>query len=262
MSEPSAPQIGFGEFARQNTLKYEAVLQAATDFLILAHGMLEPPPKALLPSLIRSICLTITNSFQSVLLLTMNGCGSDSLKITRSMFESCIVASYLQEKPALLQDFLDFRWVKQHKHQEMLAQDAPDKLKSLGPNEVTKTVVEYGRVKGRFKGRSSWSDKNLREMAKDVGLEQQYLAIYPFGSSVQHLDVIGVMAQEDDRILDVEVLPSDKNIELALSISGMSAYIALRHFDQLVGTGKATALQKWFERYENAQDHVKVSRKA
>jgi hypothetical protein len=251
----SANNVGFEEFARESAAKYEPVLRLAGEFLNLAHALLQPPPKDLLTSLLRSICLTITNSYQSVLLLGIHGCGSDALKIVRSMFESTVAASYLQENPGLLQDFLDYRWVKRNKHQEFLAQFAPDKLKLLDPAEVTKTVVEYARVKAKFKGRTSWSDKSLPKMANDVGLAQQYLAIYPFTSSVHHLDVIGIMAQEDNRILDIEVLPSDANTDLALSISGMTAYAALYRFDQAVSGGKAVELENWFQRYGAAQDH-------
>jgi hypothetical protein len=256
----SGSQVGFEEFTRQATAKYGAVLGLATEFLNLAHGMLQSTPKDLLVSLLRSLCLTITNSYQSVLLLTMNGCGTDALKIGRSMFESSVAVGYLQDKPGLLQDFLDYRWVKRHKHQEFMAQSAPDQFQALDPAAVNETVVEYARVKGRFKGRSSWSDKSLREMAKDVGVEQQYLAIYPFTSSVHHLDVMGVMAQEDEQIMDVEFLPSDANVELALSITGMSAYVALRYFDQAAGTAKAEELKNWFGRYSAAQDQVKASK--
>ncbi len=251
--------VGFEKFVRNAAAKYERVLELASEFLTFAHALLQPPPKGVLTSLLRSVCLTITNSYQSVLLLTMNGCGTDALKIVRSMFESAVTVAYLQDKPDLLQDFLDYRWIKRQKHQEFLAQCCPEQFNAIDPTEIKKTILEYGRIKARFRGRSSWTDTNLREMAKSVGIEQQYLAVYPFTSSVHHLDVIGVMAQEDEGVMDVEVLPSEKNIRLALAIAGMSAYIALRYYDESMTTGKAKELEDWFQRYSVAQDGLKCN---
>jgi hypothetical protein len=247
-------QTGFEEFERQATVTHEATLQLAARFLTLAHAMLQPPPTDSLVSLLRSLCLSIANSYQSVLLLTMNGCGSDALKIARSMFESAIVVGYLSLNPDLLQDFLDWRWVRRYKHQEFMAQYAPERFRSLDPAEVSKTTVEYAKIRDHFSHRHSWSNKDRRMMAKDVGLEQEYLALYPFTSSVHHIDVIGVMAQEDERINDIEVLPSDANIRLALAISGMSAYVALLWFDQAAGSMKAEELKNWFACYSAAQE--------
>ena len=248
--------VGFDEFRRNTTTKYEGVLTQATKCLTVAHGLYERVPQDTLASLIRSACITVTNSFQSVLLLSMNGCGSDALKIARSMFETSVIMAYLQKHPNLLSDFLEYRWVKRHKHQEFLAQYVPDELNRVGPAEVLKTVTEYARVKDRFKGRSSWSDKNLREMAKDVGIEKQYLAVYPFTSSVHHFDVIGVMAQEDQQISDVEVLPSEKNIDLALSIAGISAYVALASLDDALGANQSDSLAGWSQQYRSALSTV------
>ncbi len=249
-------QIGFDTFARKATAKYAPVLEMGKNLFAMAAEMLQPPASQLLASLLRSACQTVLNSYQSVLLLTMNGCGSDALKIARSMFETSVSIGYLQKNPALLSDFIDYRWVKRMKHQEYLAQYAPDMFKAIDPAEIARTVAEYAKVKSRFKGRSSWSDKNLREMAKDIGIEQSYLGVYPFTSSIHHLDVIGIMAQEDDRILDVEALPSEANLDLALSISGMSAYIALTFFDDAVSLGKENALKAWFSQYGNVLRQV------
>ena len=241
--------VGFEDFRRKASEKYAGVLSQGSTLLTTAHGMYEQSVKDTLCSLIRSACITVTNSFQSVLLLTMNGCGSDALKIARSMFETSVVMTYLQKHPNLLADFLDYRWIKRNKHQEFLSQYAPDELKRIDPAEVVKTVAEYGRVKSRFKGRSSWNDKKLPCMAKDVGLEQQYLAVYPFTSSVHHLDVIGIMAQEDDGISDIEVLPSGKNLDLALSIAGLSAYVAVAALDEALGAKSSQKLADWSKQY-------------
>jgi len=248
-----AYRIGFPDFAAKATAKHSSVLEAATEYFGLAAELLGPPTTTEFISLLRSVCLTISNSFQSVLLLTMNGCGTDALKIARSIFESSVSVGYIQKNPALAADFIDYRWVKRHKHQEFLAQYAPAQLTALSPAEVAKTVAEYGRVKNKFKGRKSWSDKDLRQMAKDIGIEQSYLGIYPFTSSVHHLDVIGVMAQEDENLFDIEVLPSEKNIGIALSISGLGAYVSLASFDEAAKLGKETVLADWlFKKYKTA----------
>ncbi len=233
------------------------VLETATEFFALTKEIVQPPASNLTISLLRSVCLSVANSYQSVLLLAMNGCGSYALKIARGMFESVVLVGYIQANPALATDFTEFRWVKRHKHQEYLRQYVPEQFHILDPAEVAKTSSEYARVKNRFKGGNSWSNKNLREMAKEIGIEHQYLAIYSFTSSIHHLDVIGIMAQEDDSILDIEVLPSIKNIELALAIGGLSTYLALRYFDKAAGLGKDTVLDELFHRSRAALETVK-----
>lgn len=240
-------RIGFEVFAQKTATTYSPVLEEVKTYFTQMEEMSQNAPSQLLDSLVRLVSLTVSNSYQSVLLLTMNGCGSDALKIARSMFESSVAIAYLQKYPHLVNDFVDYRWVKRHKHQEFLAQYAPDNFKAIDPAQIALTIAEYARVKARFKGRQSWSDKNLREMAKDLGVEQSYLGIYPFTSSVHHLDVIGIMAQEDAN--DIEVLPSAANIYLALSISGLSAYIVLACYDEAKALGKEAVLKEWLSRY-------------
>jgi hypothetical protein len=65
--------------------------------------------------------------------------------------------------------------------------------------------------------------------------------------------VIGIMAQEDEKIFDIEVVPSDKNIGMALSISGLGAYVSLASCDEAAKLGKETALADWlFKKYQTA----------
>jgi hypothetical protein len=71
---------------------------------------------------------------------------------------------------------------------------------------------------------------------------------------VHHLDVVGLMAQEDEGGLDVEVLPSRNNIDLALSIAGLSISLALDYFDQSLGAVHAEAIKGGFDEFKKALD--------
>ena len=136
-------KVGFEEFCRNTSVTFAPVLAVVQEFFALSDEMLETPASEPLISILRSACLTITNSYRSVLLLTMNGCASDALKVARSMFESSVSVGYLQKHPSLLSDFLDYRWVKRSKHQTFLAQYVPAQLRSVDSSESAKTESEY-----------------------------------------------------------------------------------------------------------------------
>jgi DNA mismatch endonuclease Vsr len=44
--------------------------------------------------------------------LAQHGCGVDAQKIVRSMFETSVVLTSFDHFRALIQDFMDFRWIK------------------------------------------------------------------------------------------------------------------------------------------------------
>jgi hypothetical protein len=61
----------------------------------------------------RHISRTVWNSFGSVMLLALNGCGVDAMKVARGMFEASVTLGYLRLHQELVDDFLDYHFVIQ-----------------------------------------------------------------------------------------------------------------------------------------------------
>lgn len=87
-------------------------------------------------------------------------------------------------------------------------------------------------------------------MAKDVGHELTYAAIYPLTSSVHHLDVVGLVAQSDGE--DGEVLPSTNNLQLALANGGWGLFVALDCFNEMASLGMEQEIETIFKKYKSA----------
>src|SRR4051794_25126488 len=124
--------IGFPEF-RQETL--EPMLAAARTFLQIGQEMIEAPVSEQFPDLAKQIAQTVANSMESVIILVSNGCGVDSLRLARTMFEAAIVLHYLESHQELVQNFIDYQWVIQKKHQDYLLTLSPDKVPPVAPEK-------------------------------------------------------------------------------------------------------------------------------
>jgi hypothetical protein len=93
---------------------------------------------------------------------------------------------------------------------------------------------KWGKVRGY------WSKKGFPEICAEVGLEGHYLTFYDLTSRIIHADISGVMAQGDREpgVLDVEIAPSELNVDLAFSsahcyfLVAVSEYIGLARPDK------------------------------
>ena len=51
---------------------------------------------------------------------------------------------------------------------------------------------EYERVKGSYGNGRSWSGKTLRDMAREIGLEDEYVHVYAYCSNLEHANAASI----------------------------------------------------------------------
>ena len=248
--------VGFPEFRPESLRTLEPMLAAARSFVQIGREMMKAPVSQQFPDLAKQITQTVGNSMESVVILVSNGCGVDAMRLTRTMFEAAIVLHYLESHPELVQDFIDYQWVIQKKHQDYRLGLPPDKVPPLAPEKIAGMESNYQRVKHRFmdkngRDRNSWCKASLREMAKEVNAESMYGGLYPFGSSMTHTNILSIIAGAGASD-DVEPVPSGLNVTLALQTSVVSFAMALTAYDKIAGLGRGDELEAAFAEFKNA----------
>ncbi|MGA2436503.1 MAG: DUF5677 domain-containing protein [Bryobacteraceae bacterium] len=252
-------EIGFTEFHKDAVKKLGPLLTAARSFFQIGRAMMNATASGQLQDIAKQITQIVANSMESVVFLVCNGCGLDALRIARTMFESAVTLHYIDSHPELVKDYVDFQWVIQKKHYDYRRQLPADKVKPIGiaPEKVAEMLARYKQVAGRFtdkKGRirNSWCKTNLKDMAKEVGGESMYGAIYPFGSSMTHTDILAVIAGAYETGGDVKPVPSEANLPLALQIAVTSYAMMLTALDKIANLGQGDSIEAAFTQFKNA----------
>ncbi len=204
---------------------------------IFGIGMREP-----LHKVCRHLAKMVANSLSSVLLLGLNGFGVDALKVARSMFEISVTVAYLRKHPQEFDDYLDFHFIVAMNRHRYMEKYAPHLLSRVTPEAIKSTKEGYARVVPRYTRkngtvRGRWSKKSFSAICSDIDpkFEELYLTLYDLTSRIIHGDISGVFAQADPEpgVLDVDIAPSEKFVDLALRtahgafVRAASQYIAM-----------------------------------
>jgi len=171
----------------------------------------------------------------------------------RTMFESAVAIHYLESHPDLVQDYVDFLWVKRKRQHDDLVKYAPSQAKRVDPQQLAQMNTEYERVKPRFtdrKGRvrNSWSQLSFRAMSEDIKADSMYGGMYGFTSSITHTDMLGLVSASGDRDAVIS-FPSLMNIPLALQMGVVSYAMTLSAANQIAGLRCDESLGKACERF-------------
>ena len=81
-------ETGFPNFQKRAFQTLGPLLVAARSFIRIGREMTRAPVSGHLPDIAKQIVQTVANSMESVLVLVVNGCGVDALKVARTMFEA------------------------------------------------------------------------------------------------------------------------------------------------------------------------------
>jgi len=195
-------------------------------------------------------------SLHAVVNLTLNGFGSDAVRIARSMWEYEITSSYLRLHPELVTDYNDFIYVCMAEEYDFLLEKGPDLLTNRSPEiaaqiQAALKAAERFRRKGRLP--NSWKDVSIKKMAEETGRADVYRTVYRWGSGHVHGDITSIFAVFDVGNGHVDVGPSVKGIDLALR-TAHHAQLSLmmdfneegqRGFDTDLEIAKNTFLQAW-----------------
>lgn len=204
----------------------------------------------------RLLLRTVSNSMRSVLILVEHGCGTDALKLARTMFETAVNIHYLHSHPDSIQDYEDFLWIKRKKHHDYVMKFAPAQAQPMGDESLSELASEYARVQQRFTGpkgkvRNRWQGPDYREIARSVGGEIIYDGVYPSLSSLMHMDILGLTIAKAPSG-DVEPVPSDVNLELGLQIAVWSYAMALSAADEVLTGNSRDRIQSAFNRFRGS----------
>jgi hypothetical protein len=166
-------------------------------------------------------------SMQDVVILIGNRRGAGAMKLARSMVEVAITALYLERNPAEVGMFLDFAHVFSWNYLQQSENDNPG---SVAPQLRAQGEIEYNRVKSRFanpkgKVRNTWSTKNIREMAEEVGYLEHYKTAYRLGSDLLHAGIAGLISHEFDWDLEALVIGDGSMLQAASSLFNASKLV-------------------------------------
>lgn len=197
---------------------------------------------------IASIIGKAIKTHSAILMLCINGYGEDASVLTRSLFEMLLDVKYIlkENTEERLSRYWDHNWKIKELYLQALSKhfgNAGYDEAQVNEDEREKIIGEAARVKQKnnYKG-NGWSDKNRREMAKDVGMLADYDITYKMMSGLTHTDSLGLdsyasLDKNGNPFINME--PSDKYVNETL----VSAF---EYFFNLV--------DKWNELLELAMD--------
>jgi hypothetical protein len=158
--------------------------------LAYAHSQLTNKMFAALPTTMKKhqivTCMLVrmtTTGWVELLTLVGHGAGLGAMKIARGMFESAVMAEYLRQFPAEMEDYVEYGHVIFYKRLKQHPGAA-------SPGMAANMEKEYNRVKHRFEKngriRNQWNKHPISYMAEKVGRATQYEISYSLAASIHH----------------------------------------------------------------------------
>ena len=140
------------------------------------------------------LSLFILQAHLEAVVLVGQGLSGGAVKVLRGMFEALVVAKYLAQNPAEVEDYRDYYKVILWKRYRSLEKFEPEKAKRLPEGRLREISADYEAVKNRFTDRpGQWQQKkNVRQMAEDVSLGDMYDWFYCSASSLHHANMEGL----------------------------------------------------------------------
>ncbi len=214
-------------FLETNCPELTRLVSTGQSLMKLGVSMLRAPaPETDLVLLINQLSRSVHNSMESVLCLASQGFGVDAIRLGRTMFETAVNARYLDEHPKLIRDFVEFIWVKRHRHQGYLKKYSPAEAYDEHSPQAQEIECEYKKVQSRFKGKKDWCDVSLEKRAEAIHASAMYGGLYPVGCSLTHTDILGLRFGTND-LGEITLGPSTAHLDLALFQSGLSYAMTL-----------------------------------
>lgn len=168
--------------------------------------------------------------FENILWLAPAGYGFAANRILRSMFEKFIDAAYLHKNPHLIDEFWDYGLVETL---NLEGEKAAEKINS----DFRKIIAKFKNPKPRKGYRYKWSNKGLREKARDVGIfkDKTLKHAYSYPNLFVHTStseiVLSLILEEDDSISPVEPHNNEAERKLARLTLILGIEILLRVMD-------------------------------
>lgn len=138
----------------------------------------------------------LPEDFSDIFLLCGNGYGIGALKLLRGLYERVVAMTYLLRHPEKAEDFADWHLIEKQTLVNHLKGDGDDPAKYFTSAELDEIRDTAGRIKDRFpKGHRSWTELDLKSMARAVGLDAYYTIFYYWPTLHTHPTAIGMTAR-------------------------------------------------------------------
>jgi len=206
--------FGFPEFAATVFAAHGPELRLAYTHSQLANKMFAALPTRMKKQqiVIYMLVRMTTTGWVELLTLVGHGAGLGAIKIARGMFESAVMAEYLRQFPAEMQDYVEYGHVIFYKR---LKQHPGAASSGMAAN----MEKEYNRVKHRFEKngriRNQWNKHPISYMAEKVGRAAQYEVSYSLAASIHHgnFEAMTAHLSGDKAKLDIEQPPQPPSLE-------------------------------------------------
>jgi hypothetical protein len=228
---PAKITFGFPEFWNAAVQEFSAFFKDSETIVNLVNTICSRAVIALethrtkLTMIIYPMVRANANTFTEVVTLVGNGCGLGAMRLSRSMFESCVFAEYLRRNPAEVDDFRDYGFVLAWKrYQQLLKAGA---AKAVEAKTIDYLEQNFKRVEGRFRDkngrlRNHWHKKSIAQMATELDMRGQYELAYSLASSIHHTNFEGLRAQ-------MELQGSEASIQQPPSIKWLGQALTAAH---------------------------------
>lgn len=197
----------------------------------------------------RCLAQTVLYSFYAMTLLDEHGCGADALKLARSMFETAVVLAAFDHFPELIDDYMEFRWIKEMKS----VKEAKGTRREIyvSPEDERTIQLNYNGVLPKFSDRngkplSSWFRGSFKDLCDMVDSRStirwavsHYCELYTTGSSLMHCDIIGLESQIDSSGFNIAAPPSDEYITESLVAGHFAMFWAFASYASIAGLHNA-----------------------
>ena len=177
-------EIGI-EFKSQIDFSYKVI---ATIINILTKPNTEFNPQNPLQDVIVFLLVKGVRTARSIITSCENGWGTESQILLRTLLEILINMFYVAKGgPKVAKLFIEYDFVLLEmtlgkKELSRFVADATDEEKL----QNQETLLNFERVKSNYPNKYSWSNKTIRKMAKEVGLENDYNVVYFRCSHIVH----------------------------------------------------------------------------
>lgn len=148
-----------------------------------------PATPCQLVSLLHKITARSVESLYSVEVLCREECFQDAMTIARSVFEAAITVKFLRQNPDRVKEYAEYGIAFVGKQLERIMSDGSVSV----PGNISQE--QFNEAKERFKSQSKWHRESIRDLAKSVGLEQEYAILYPQLSATAHVTMYDVCVE-------------------------------------------------------------------
>lgn len=195
----------------------------------------------------------------AVLLLCQNGLGQDAAMLMRSLIDLLVTLFYILNDPTeeRLQRYFAYDWVLRKKMLDY-CKSRPE-ISSLMPEIDANEVENQSKIaKEKYKyDKPHWSDKNIREMAEEIGRPDLYATVYSLQSQILHTAprALNEYIKNEHNGYVVDVGQNDSWIEETLVASFDCYFHIVQKCDELLNLGKAFQLVELKKQYETEVEY-------